>query len=442
MSILQSPIFFGANLGSIITINTTNTERTSGLIGIKFMPKHKALYGLFIVLLWGTCFLVEAQMPSIPDGEDLLYIQEMDEQIELVRLSAQYEYRYRLASQGECSSLSRLGTYNAYSASDHPSVFIVRRVASGEVLIQIDWPVNWQPCSVYWFNDTAFSVRRSDIQTSSLRYDIASGVLTEIDAVPGFILFDLPLPEQLVVGNFPEFVLPTPQTSIYLYQRCVGQFFMDDKYQQCPDGVSIVIYDTSTEQYLATLPRADPYISGVDYHLGRFVGDAGVAWSFDGRYIAYSMIPPQLYTNFNLAIFDLQTGQTIKLDFPNEAVDFNIAVSWSPQVNRLLFWLRGRLGEGNPEDDDRLLRQPIIYDVQSNTFIPIDDAYVFSKKYITDLVKWSPGGTMFAFVDAESRLILADTGSGETRIVDTGVREIANWLVNIPPQADDGDDQF
>ncbi|MBK8138779.1 MAG: PD40 domain-containing protein [Chloroflexi bacterium] len=398
-----------------------------------------ALVGAGIILSLST---TEAQSSLIAPNQELRYVRQAAEnQMEYVGLSATDRFVYSLPQRPTCWTISPSGTYIALSSAENPSSLIVRRIKASGIILQTDWQSNWRPCSIIWLTDTALSLARSDVFNASFRYEISGGTLSPISYTPGQLPALPEFPEQLQQLAIPQFVLRSLQPNVFAYYRCIGQTFPDG-YQQCPGGIAVVIYDAANQTFVGELYRPDPYLSGFDVSRERSAGWEKIAWSADGRYLAYASVPNSLINVFDLAIRDLTTNQDLDLDFPNETVEYDVALTWSPVGHKLLFWLWGRLGEGYIGDDDDILRHPIIFDADQQQFVWSENPFEFPPNYFGDPVQWSPDGLAFVFTDTTKNLIHVDALTGTATLLDSNVSTIIDWVEveqaqpTLPPLTD------
>ena len=296
---------------------------------------------------------------------------------------------------------------------------------------------------MYWYSDTIWSVIRSDDINAGLEYEIVSGTLIPHEGVLPGQPAPLPeLPEQFQLMYTPEdiVVLRSPQPNVFVYYRCIGQTFPDG-WQQCPGGVYAVVYDSASQTFLAQLDE-DPHMFGFDITVEIPTGAVKAAWSADGRYLAYASVTNIFSSDFDLAIRDLTTNQDLDLDFPNETVEYEVALTWSPVGHKLLFWLWGRLGEGYIGDDDDILRHPIIFDADQQQFVWSENPFEFPPNYFGDPVQWSPDGLAFVFTDTTKNLIHVDALTGTATLLDSNVSTIIDWVEveqaqpTLPPLTD------
>lgn len=384
-----------------------------------------------------VCLLdTNAQSDLIGAHQELRYIRQVTEsQPELIGLSSINRRIYELPSLPDCWEASDHGDYIALSSSVNPTSLVIWDFNTAEIRLQVSWQQNWQPCTIVWLSDNVLSILRSDVFNQDLKYQIVSDTLSPYEGPLGQSPALPTPPEQLRVDVAPELLLQSPQPSIYLYERCVGQFFLADGYQQCPEGIYATVYDESNQTFLARLGRSDPRISGYDTTSQTPGGNVKAAWSGDGRYLAYARVPESLNKYFDLAIRDLIIDENLNLDFPNEIVEYNIALKWSPVGHKLLFWLRGMMGEGDSTESESTTRHPIIFDADQGHFIWTSSPYEFPENFIGDPVQWSPDGQGLVFTDGSNNLIHLDAQTGFATLLDTNVSSVIDWVEvqTIPP---------
>jgi hypothetical protein len=248
-----------------------------------------------------------------------------------------------------------------------------------------------------------------------------------VTQLPGLNFPIPPLPELYDLSNRQEWVLPSPQSNIFLYQRCVGQVFDVNLGQRCPGGIEATIYNTANSQYLGSIYNASNSISGIDITTETRIHSPSAAWSSDGHYLAYQSVPEGLYQDFDLAIFDVSSGTSLELNALNELIDYNLAIDWSPTGNKLIFWVIGRYGEDREGDGDATWRSPVILDVDQEKFVSSDITFQLPAGFLGNPVTWSPNGEALVFLDVGQNLIHLDTSTGMTTTLDTSVSQIIDW---------------
>lgn len=375
-----------------------------------------------LLVITGTLREVAAQTPSDFEGA-LVYMRKVGDVYEYIRLTPDTRISYPFPAD-RCTFVSPGSIYIAQSSPD-PSELTIRSFPSDTVIIQTSWNPDWEPCRLIWKSDTLLRIRREGGNQEFYNFDISQGTLESVDYQPP------PTPEYpSLPGWEPEtdshFILPSPQSGIYLYERCASTR-VSGTTVVCVPPIEYVIYDVTQQAVLHVLEDPDPeLVPGYDV-LGRYVS-YGAVWSTSGRYLAFERLNITL-NRFNLEIYDVAADRYLDTEYFNVQIDSRLAMQWSPVGNTLAFWIKGRLGEPQEGDDWSTLRTLIFYDADPEVpeFVDTDQPYNLDWDYWGQRGIWSPAGQGFAFVDLTDTLIYVDSNTGASAALDTDVEYIVSW---------------
>lgn len=381
------------------------------------------------MLITGLAWGVYAQSSLIAPSDVLIYSRLREQQGQYVRLSSTFQQLYNLP-EDKCSLRSIDATYVAESPLPNNSGdLIVRRMDTHTTIIQTPWLAEWDACYINWSTDSVLTIRQHGTQQDLFYFDVSSGSLISV-ANPYTPPQYPPLPGW--IPSIPtNFILPSPQTNIYLYERCTG-LQTDPSGHVCASRSDFVIYNAFQQQVLHVLqqPNGD--------HIRGYVGtypppniDPGsypaAAWSASGRYLAFQRYGVNPYDYFTLSVYDVTSGQYVNTDWMNPELDDNRALQWSPQGNKLAFWVIGRFGENQNNDNYDTLRTPVIFDAESGQFTICDQPFDVDAEHAGKAFTWSPDGQSLVFVDEAKNLIDMNTSSGITTILDNQVDSVILW---------------
>jgi hypothetical protein len=352
------------------------------------------------------------------DGQSkgLIYIKHTSQSTELIRiLDGKKEVIYTLPENG-CWAFSPDGIY--FAASDqNRSDLIIRKMSSSEVVFQEPYRPEWRTCFMGWQQQAGFSVlgiNRRDNQNEVLYYKLVGDNLGLVDFEP--LLPDyLELPDWLK-STKDGYILPSPDPSIFLYEKCAG-LKTTRSGQTCAVDTDFVIYDTEHDAIKTTLQDVNSPI--IERSITPPFDTAnGAAWSATGRYLAY----PDLFKQpFNLNVYDLSADKYLDTQFSAVDIDWQKELQWSPSGDRLAFWIIGSFNDTDPET----YRSLVFFDAPSQQFVVAKQSF----KRQTNVAKmgvWSPDGGAFAFIDEDKILYSVDSSDGIVTQLDSDVSSILN----------------
>lgn len=347
----------------------------------------------------------------------LTYLRTYGSTWEFVNLTPGGSERYILP-EGGCGIASPNGVY-LLEASWRENYLIVRDLATFEIVIQTDWSDDWDRCAFVWFNDSQFAIRQQGTLQDYFDFEISNGSLTPFTFEPTLPQYpELPRWLSTTENNF---ILPSPRPNIFLYERCESGN-VSPRGNVCDGGVEFVIYDIAEQTDVHVLVNPSPDIAGRNEDINSIPHDS-VAWSQDGRYLAFEHIA-RINFPFTLSVYDLDTNQYLDTHFVSAELDSFKNVRWSPTEHTLAFWTIGSLT--TEEFDFRTARHLVFFDADTSEFIVTDTAYDFEfSGYVS--AAWSPDVSAFVFVAQNSNLILADTSTGSTTVLDDHVNRVIAW---------------
>lgn len=382
------------------------------------------LLGLLITsLTWSA----QAQSPLIASGDVLIYFRTPGQNGEFIRLSSQFRQVYNLPLD-KCSLESLDGTYVAESPLPNNSGdLIIRRLDTQQILIQTPWLAEWDTCYINWPTDNILSIRKAGTRQNFFHFDVSGGSLVPVSdpySPPQYP----PLPNWLPESN-ENFILPSPQSNIFLYEFCpTGQV---NPGNNCRGITYFVIYDAAQQQVLHMLQGANgDLIRGYDpTNLPiRYSSYPGAAWSASGRYLAFQRYQHSPYDFFTLSVYDLTADQYVNTDdWFNAPIDYQRAMQWSPQGNKLAFWKIGSFEEPQPGDNYDTLRTPVVFDADTDHFTIADQSVNVDAQGGGKAFTWSPDGQALVFVEESGNLVYMDANSGTTTVLDDQVHEVVTW---------------
>ncbi|HEX2905656.1 MAG TPA: hypothetical protein VHO69_02260 [Phototrophicaceae bacterium] len=382
---------------------------------------------IFFTLLWITLFifatlLTQTLADQAPQLEGtLVYVRQQDETMEFIHLSAANRSVYTLVA-GNCPRISPNALYLAESSQSR-SDLIIRRLDDETIIAQIPWRENWETCFMSWETDTILRIRQTNEAHTFSYFDFATGSLQPLDyqPPPRAQYPDLP-------GRMPQslnrFILPSPQSGIYLYEQCHDPQPVEEG-ERCLE-TDFVIYDANRQLPLHVLVNPnDTLVSGFDVYYQLMVPSAGTAWSADGRYLAFQHFDYDLYANFTLSVYDLASDAYLDTEYFTVDMDQDKPVEWSPVGNKLTLWVIGRPGAEPEPTDDENTRTFVTYDATTQTFQEAERVFDADQGFGL----WSPDGQTYALVDGSGTLWLVDVNTGKTVQLDTAVTDIVGWKI-------------
>jgi hypothetical protein len=380
-------------------------------------------FTVFISLTWYS----KAQSSLLTPDDVVVYFRVTGQGSEYVRLSSEFRDVYNLPPD-KCSLESPDGHYVAESpAPNNSGNLTIRRLDTQTIVLQTAWQINWNACAFVWVTDTILAIHEVGTQQDNFYYDFSNGTLTptsnptvyrQYPSMPGWI--------PTIVTNF---ILPSPQGNIYLYEQCIGGQ-ANSSGNVCASESELVIYDNNRQVILHILNDADETLvrgfaatSSPSLLLRTY---PSVAWSPTGRYLAYQRYADGAFDYFTLKIYDLASDQYIDTEWINARIDYNKAMQWSPNNEKLGFWIIGRLGEPLTGDNPDSLRTLVVFDATTSTFTTSDQPYNMASG-LAEEITWSPDGQNLLFVDLDENLIFMDAASGVTTPLDNQVNQIIAW---------------
>jgi hypothetical protein len=367
---------------------------------------------------------VEAQTPSF--AGTLVYQRNPPTSVEIVSLSAGNKQTYTLPPD-KCTAPSPTALYIAQSTSSGADL-VISRFDTLQVILQVPWNAQWEPCYIFWMNDTQLAIAQHGATQQFFYFDISNGTLTPFN-------FQLPPPPQYpalpdwLQNTSSGFILPSPVPNIYLYERCTGH--PTGSIDSCPISPNFVIYNVAQQQVIHILK--DPSSVQIKGDNQFFYGTA--AWSATGRYLAFERLAA-LNFPFDLAVYDLNTQQYVDKSLGNVEIDSAKTMLWSPRGNKLAFWINGVVGR-EAEGDPATFRTLVFFDADTRQFIVTDQSNDVHP-LVADIGVWSPDGQAFAFIDVNSNLFLIDATTGSETMQDDHVTSIMIWKTSPSACAQSG----
>lgn len=271
-------------------------------------------------------------------------------------------------------------------------------------------------------------------QTGSLQdfftYDISGGTLNPVTLPPQLPPQYPNLPDRVATTRT-NYILPSPDSNIYLYERCNGQQ-VSPSGEICQTSTDFVIYNLQSQQVLKILDDAVPALMRgyeASYTHDPAPTKSLPAWSSGGRYLAYQRFADGLYDYFHLRVYDLNLSQYQNIQWINAVIDTQRALQWSKVGNKLAFWIMGRIGESLPGDNQDTLRTLVIYDADSNTFTTTNQPFNLNPANSGKVITWSPESQNLVFVDQLENLVRINASTGTSSILDTSVNKVIVWKI-------------
>lgn len=381
-------------------------------------------FALSIVILWVN-FSIQAQSFPLASNDVLIYERNTGERYEFVRLTSLARQAYLLPLD-KCSSLSPNGIY-VDETSLNRSDLIIRRLDTQQIVIETPWQSSWSTCALFWLTDSTIAISDSSNSQQSLYFDISGGTLNSITHQPSTPQYPS-LPNWLL-STQEDFILPSPNSNIFLYERCnSGQ--TTDSGRQCQGGTDFVIYNTSTPAVVHVLENADgDFIRGYrgwdELQVPMSYGN--VAWSSTGRYLAFRQYQKGLYDYFDLAIYDTNPNQYVNTDWVSARIDSFKGFQWSPVGDKLAFWAIDRFGEPEANDNLATLRTLVFFDATTSQFSIVESPFNLDPSDTGNIITWSPNGEGLVFIDQSNNLIHVDVTTNVSSILDNNVDRVVVW---------------
>ena len=396
------------------------------------MKPHTPILSLLVIIVIIFCLsgtmISFAQAEVINDGDVLIYVRDTGDSREYISVNSQETLSYTLPLD-RCSLVSPDGVFIAQAPVDAEQAvqgeLVIFYLDTEGILLQIPWQPEWRPCFVSWIAGEIIRIRNNDNPDEIFYYDISSGNLT-----PTTYTYQPPTSSSSSLPNWipdsnSNLLVPSPNPDVFLYDRCNSGELSGTT---CIGERDFVIYDTARQQEITTLSDA-----GSDWMYGyrpndplrRRFGVGSVAWSHDGRYLAYVTCGSSLYSNSRISIYDTKTNQITELRSVY-AIDPTRAFQWSLTTDVLSFWTIGRGGEPLPDDDHDTLKRLYFYDMNTGQ-IRASEAFDLESGRFETVEIWSPDGLGYALIDLNDTLHHIDITTGDSTIIDTDVARIVAW---------------
>jgi hypothetical protein len=364
--------------------------------------------------------VTQAQQPNHITGV-LSYTRRRNANLELVNMSVNTS-TVRHFSQDICWSVSPNRRFLVESSSQRSNL-IVRNLQTFAVVLEVPYQPEWETCWLAWQPDSSLHIKKRNSENNFYNFNLVGNKLLAREYVPVFPQYPK-LPGWLK-NTVDGYVLPSPNKNYYLYKRCQG-ITTPSSERSCPSITDYVIYGVNEQRIIHSLREPNfPLIEGRStgqYYDALYDSYGAAAWSFSERYLAFAGIS---YSPLKLQVYDLMRDEYLPLEFVAVHIDWEKAMQWSPQGNKLALWVVGTLIP-DFEVDERIHRTLVFFDADTNTFVAAHEGFDVNQG-IEKLGLWSPDGSAFAFVTPNKILIDVDATSGEDSVLDTGVVDILAW---------------
>lgn len=412
--------FCAARLGLVRAAGRVSMASVAGLVwgaAVKVNYRIFKRVSLVVMLLMTFVGLSTSEAQTAHITGTLFYHRKNGTTTEYVRLSAVKRQVYTLPP-GKCTLLSPNGFYTAESSWTKDDL-VIRHFDTREIVAHMPWREDWDACYMGWISDTQIGIRGLDKNWSY--FDFSSGILQVFNLLPT-PLKQYPALPGYIPSTLTDYILPSPQSDIYLYERCNTDEVVETG-ERCLD-TDFVIYDAANHIALHVLENADETMvrDGFDVYLQLWHPSAGTTWSASGRYLAFQRYSSGWGDRFTISIYDLIATKYLNTDFFNSPLDPYKKLDWSPAGEKLAFWVIGHYGAEPEPTDNENTRNLAFYDASTEGFVNGGVFEVTGKPGI-----WSPDGQSYAFVDDNGYLRLVDVITGENLLLDTNVDEIKLW---------------
>lgn len=349
-------------------------------------------------------------------SKGLIYIKHTPQSTDIIRiLDGKKEVIYTLPENG-CWAFSPDEMYFAVSDQNRADL-IIRNMSSSEVVFQEPYRPEWRTCSMGWQQQAGYSVlgiNQSDDQNEVLYFKLVGDNLEQVNFEP--LLPQYPELPDWLKGTKDGYILPSPDPSIFLYEKCAG-LKTTRSGQTCAVDTEFVIYDARQHEIKTTLQSVNSPI--IERSITSPIDTAnGAAWSATGQYLAY---PDLLNQPFNLNVYDLAADKYLDTQFSAVDIDWQKEIQWSPSGDRLAFWIIGSFNDADPET----YRSLVFFDAPSQQFVPAQQG--FNARSIEKSGFWSPDGSAFALIDEDKTLFSVSSSAGKVTQLDSNVLSIINW---------------
>lgn len=365
--------------------------------------KHKLIFHLLICAALCTAFYTQSISAQVDFGE-LFYLRHVDSSYQYIRLSQSEKQVYTFPPE-TCVGLSPQGTY-LLETPRAGTELTIRRFDTQAILVKTPWQPDWEPCAARWYSESKFGLRQAGTTDQFYAFDFSNDTLVATTPQKPTPQPPFTLPNRVVDSE--TFNLPSPNTNVILYERCIETVQVRSE-SRCRQ-TDLVIYDVEQRADIQVLADADTSVQAV--------------WSPDGRYLAFAHLQkPNL--PYNLSIYDVKARRYLDTNFlfANFPIDWHISPNWSVGGERLSFWVLGALGQDKPYvPSDRTL---VFYDTATEQFTIATQIYPIPVQGNIGL--WSPGGKAFAFVDLNQNLVYVDASTGGMTVLDDHVSQLMLW---------------
>lgn len=372
---------------------------------------------------------LSAQSLDIESETDLIYVQLLNNYGEYRQLNSSASSSFVFPFD-KCTALSPSATY-VLQSSMQAEKLAVYTLNPEELVIDSTWLVNWEPCSFQWLTDTIFTIHTNNDEGGDV-FNISTGELIssnyQIPPPPDYSSLPNRMPSTRT-----NFILPSPDSNIILYEQCDGQQTSDSG-NICLSS-KFVIFNVEQNVVLHELENPDPSLLrgyNAAYQINRGITYSKAAWSSTGKYLTFQHFMETPYDEFNLSVYDVTNSQYLVTDWINASIDQKLALQWSPEGNKLAFWIIGRVGEIQASDDLNTLKSLLIFDADTSEFLVSQTPFDVDPSKVGSVITWSPSGDKLVFVDQDKNLIYFDTYNGISNILDDNVDRVVIWKPSNP----------
>jgi len=352
-----------------------------------------------------------------------------------------------MLSESECKSLSPDGRYLASTTEDAQRLKIFY-FPSMKLIYQQDWDEDWESCFIFW-ESSDILVFIDVISGLRLYFKFENLSLNEIDNPNAISYSSLPNFFPSILNNL--YIQSPANPDIYLYERCSSGQIVYELF--CKNGTEIVIYNSLTNQDIAIPRNADSdYMRGYYVDTSKpankaYISESLASWSPDGRYLAYfDFINPIFPSDGKIMIYDLQLDRYLNDEQTSESgLLFRPNVwrklEWSDE-NILVIWKTGGSSDEFSYRPHDSLNHFVFVHADDEVYTQSQEVFDSWRANIRQNVIFSPDSRAIAIIGQQrlplqeppdlgtprrGNLILIDTTTGESTIIDTDVTEIITW---------------
>ncbi len=386
-----------------------------------------------IVLLSLSMILIrlDAQSSPVDTDEVIIYTKDIGPSREWIRYTATSNQVYSIPTD-KCSSLSPSGVYIAQTSLDtQNNDLVIIQLDTQATIVQSSWDTGWEPCGQFWINDEAIGIQKKDNIDEFFAFDLVNGSLVSA-SYPSVPPQYPPLPDW--ISNIAEnYILPSPDENIYLYERCTGQVLTPDG-NHCQIPTDFVIYNDAQASVVHLLENPSPDLIRGNDSLGNRIYSEGAKWSPLGQHLAFIRYRDCAFCFFDLSIYSLSSQQYLNTDWLNAELDYVKPLKWSPNSQFVAMWIVGRLEEEVQVGDDPFTRRTLVfYDVTTESYTITDQSFDIERFGNTGF--WSPSSDGYIFTDIYGTLFHVDVSTGQSTQIDNNVVRLVAWrLDNLPHQ--------